>query len=438
MEARMRATTTTAGRPRSVRLDIRELIDEHRDEPHEAVNREEVLRALSDSGIKKEALQGIEIQGQHTVYIVFKNYGERNRFLRKTINLREREVTLDHPNPMFYSNSPRTTLVRIYNFPIDNEDNDLTTVLKQYGSLRDKITLVHDHYGLATGERTVPMEITKDIPSYVYIGKHQVRVRYYQQPQTCRKCYKTGHVAKECTEDAKCRECGAKDHERRECPNKVCFNCGEIGHTSPDCDKERTGAWNPPRTNKPPIASWITETEFPNLTSTSPQQSQKKPTPTETARAMETDAPSQPTDAPITPNPPNMTKPPTTTPPTTEQPPLKSATNTLPPTPPETPPPNTTETDTAAAGVTQAGNDTGTPPEQKQKVTEETDNESESTLKESDEHETEQEYEYDPNEIFLNVPKSTKRNRLTSPKQKKKKARREAKMAMGKSRMFSV
>ena len=150
--------------------------------------------------------------------------------------LRETSLHLEHPNPSFERKSK--TLVRIYNYPIDGELKDLETVLKQYGKFIN-ITPVHDHYGLATGEKTTVMEISKDIPSFLYVGKHQVEIRYQHQPQICRKSYKTGHLAKDCTEGATCRECGAKDHERRNCPKKICFYCGKMGHISIECDENR-------------------------------------------------------------------------------------------------------------------------------------------------------------------------------------------------------
>ena len=169
-ELRTRSATTTAGRPRSVRIDIRTIYKDDETET-QYVTREEILKSLYDKEIKKEELQGIEIQSKHTVYAVFNSYGDRNKHLNKRIMLRETSLHLEHPNPSFERKSK--TLVRIYNYPIDGELKDLETVLKQYGRFIN-ITPVHDHYGLATGEKTTVMDIKKDIPSFLYVGKHQV------------------------------------------------------------------------------------------------------------------------------------------------------------------------------------------------------------------------------------------------------------------------
>ena len=69
-----------------MRIDIRTLF-EHTEEDtgeQEAVTREELLKALADIGIDKKLLQGVEIQGKHTIYVVFNTYRDRNRFLNKT------------------------------------------------------------------------------------------------------------------------------------------------------------------------------------------------------------------------------------------------------------------------------------------------------------------------------------------------------------------
>ena len=157
--------------------------------------------------------------------MVFNTYGDRNRFLNKTVTVRDKTLNFDHPNPAF--NKKKETLVRIYNYPIDGAENDLEAVLKQYGKHKSKILVVEDNHALATGERAIYIEIEKNIPSYLCVGKHQVRIRYANQQQTCRKCYQTGHIARDCNEGATCRECGAKDHVRKDCPKKICFHAAK-------------------------------------------------------------------------------------------------------------------------------------------------------------------------------------------------------------------
>ena len=161
--------------------------------------------------------------------------------------------------------------MRIYNYPIDGAENDLEAVLKQYGKHKSKILAVEDNHGLATGERAIYIETEKNIPSYLCVGKHQVRIRYANQQQTWWKCYPTGHIARDCNEGATCRECGAKDHVRKDCPKKICFHCGKMGHTISECDNytislPNFNAWHAPRNLDPGTHSpSLNPSDFPSL-----------------------------------------------------------------------------------------------------------------------------------------------------------------------------
>ncbi len=36
-------------------------------------------------------------------------------------------------------------------------------------------------------------------------------------------------MSKDCPVPAVCKECGSEDHMVKDCPNKICKNCGEKG-----------------------------------------------------------------------------------------------------------------------------------------------------------------------------------------------------------------
>ena len=150
-QLRMRSSFSMAGRPRSVRLDVKGLFqDKENDIP--PITREEIL----ETGIDKKMLHGIEVLNNNTVYVVFDNYGERNKFLDKTTMIRGQSLALQHPSPNFYKQREqnRSSLVPIYGYPLDAENSDLETTLKLYGQIKRRTEETKDSHGLATGERT--------------------------------------------------------------------------------------------------------------------------------------------------------------------------------------------------------------------------------------------------------------------------------------------
>ena len=223
----------TARRPRSLALSFTDAATE--DGP---ILRTEVLNALIEAGIPKEDVEGIEAPQRNKYFVVMKSFLARRANMNKKITIREKIFFLSHPNPSQYR-SPKIRL-RIYNYPLDEETENLETVLEHYasfrkGSLKD---LEDRTCGIKNGVKEVYVHIKKAIPSYVYVGKNLVRFDYTGQRATCRKCHQTGHIARECTTAVTCRGCGAADHEMGGCPNVICFRCGKQGHTNANCYEE--------------------------------------------------------------------------------------------------------------------------------------------------------------------------------------------------------
>ena len=167
--------------------------------------RTEVVTALIEAEIPKEEIEGIEASRKDKYFVVLKSYAGR-RNMGKSIKIRERNLEM---------------------------------VLRHYGSFTEgSIRDLEDrNCGIKNGIKQVYMHVKKAIPSYIHIGKNQVRVDYEGQTATCRKCHTTGHIGRKCEEAVTCRKCGATDHNNAECSNVICFRCGEQGHTANSCIK---------------------------------------------------------------------------------------------------------------------------------------------------------------------------------------------------------
>ena len=197
--------------------------------------RTEVLAALIEADIKKEDVEGIEAPRKNKCFVVFNRYADKRHNMGEKIKIRDNLFTLEHPDPRPYQT--RKTKVKIFYYPLDEETSGLETVQRHYGtftegSMRD---LEDRNCGIKNGIKEMYMHVNRHIPSYLHVGKNMIRVEYAGQTATCRKCHKTGHIARECSTEVTCRKCGADDHTPAECPNIICFHCGKKGHTSSNC-----------------------------------------------------------------------------------------------------------------------------------------------------------------------------------------------------------
>lgn len=228
-----------SGRPRSLLLDLTNLNETANNEDDGPVYRAEIVLALEEAGIKKDEIYGLEAPWKNKYYVVFKSSQLRHSQIDKAIKIRESYYNLKLPYPPQQAR-PQKTRVRIYGYPLDEESKNLETVLRQYGRAKAESTkdLTDWTVDLRSGIKEIYMDIDKAIPSYITVGRYKVKVSYWGQQQTCKKCHEPGHHGNECTKFITCRECGGNDHLKKNCPKACCFGCGETGHLSHQCPKD--------------------------------------------------------------------------------------------------------------------------------------------------------------------------------------------------------
>lgn len=174
----------------------------------------DIFDALLRDGIPATAVRCLQRQPNGSVLITFSTSDYRDRFLRKSAFVVRRVARVSHPA------SRRLTFVNVYDAPHELPDSAIRERLSVYGRIysirRGKCQEFPDVFN---GVRHLRMALSSDIPCFLRFGKYQVRVKYDNQPKTCRKC-------------------GSDEHLIKDCRNKICFNCDQIGHVSRDCPED--------------------------------------------------------------------------------------------------------------------------------------------------------------------------------------------------------
>lgn len=201
------------------------------------IHRLDILKCLLDQDVNQENLEGIEYVSPTKWFIVFKTEYLRAAHLGFKIETKGYTGTLVHPfPPKAKPNKPKYTHVHVTGYPLDSDTGVLMQAMRFYGTIKEIKELVDSSCDMKTGVRDVVFSVlAKPIASYIYAGKYQVRCNYTGQTQTCRKCHRTGHIARECTATNVCRACGEEGHQKGTCPNLPCYYCQEVGHLQKDC-----------------------------------------------------------------------------------------------------------------------------------------------------------------------------------------------------------
>ena len=143
----------------------------------------EVLTSLQAAGISKESIDGIEYQSKIKWFVVFKDAETRNKNIDTQITIRQETYALEHPNPAYQK---RQTQVKVYGYPLDSDTQLLARVLGYYGPVKGMKDMVDKSCDIKTGVKDVLIELKQSnaLPSYISVGKHQVRLEYRGQRRT--------------------------------------------------------------------------------------------------------------------------------------------------------------------------------------------------------------------------------------------------------------
>ena len=168
---------------------------------------------LANIGIAKGTAQVIDLQREcpangfrPLVILRFKQQAEYERFLDNNSSLfvvyNKDNIEYNVPITTSYKGQ---TLVRILNFPFDENENLLKEYLENYGKVgslvREKpakqlLEIMGDE--VVYNRMRALMDIDKAIPQDAKVGNAQIRINYTGQPRVCAYCKKPGHFINVC------------------------------------------------------------------------------------------------------------------------------------------------------------------------------------------------------------------------------------------------
>ena len=173
-----------------------------------------VFDDLKNCGIRAAGVRCLQRTPNGFVTVTFSSADYRSLFLKKSSYIPKR-FSSSRSGPST-TKSP-FTFVAVYDLPYELLDSALKHRLSRYGNVRNiRRCGLQGYEGIQNGTRVVKMELRQSIPSFLRFGRRLARVKHDGQVSTCRKCHLPDHVA-------------------RVCPNVVCFNCDQLGHTYRDC-----------------------------------------------------------------------------------------------------------------------------------------------------------------------------------------------------------
>ncbi len=128
------------------------------------------------------------------------------------------------------------TNVVVLGVPYELSDKAVTEKLRRYGDIVGSRRGHHPGMpAVENGIRNYRIKLQTNIPSYIHFGSESLRVRYNNQPPTCRECDSPDHIANSCRVQ-RCFNCDEKDHTLPACQSPPrCAICSSTDHLAEMC-----------------------------------------------------------------------------------------------------------------------------------------------------------------------------------------------------------
>ncbi len=211
-------------RPRSVRINLARGDQVNPREFYDAVLQQAKARPIS-----------IARDTYGNMILTFRDLSSRQRLLSlpclELANGEKYELH-DPTNPIVH--------VQVLQVPFEIADEAITRKIERYGEIISHRRGHHPRMPTCeNGIRLYRMKLETNIPSYIHFGSESLRVRYSNQPPTCRRCDMPDHQANVCKR-RRCFNCGNYDHGHVSCTEDPrCSICETVGHLAEECPEWR-------------------------------------------------------------------------------------------------------------------------------------------------------------------------------------------------------
>ncbi|KAH7980457.1 hypothetical protein HPB49_016324 [Dermacentor silvarum] len=195
-------------------------------------------------------LKAVQDFGAGRFEVTFKTKAAVDRFSADPA-LKVRDVVIQ-----FEYRGVRSKMGSVFGYPSDLPDQALSTELEVFGTvLGISEECVPGFASVGTGNRRIPMEMSRPVPNLLRVGDRVVQCEYEGVARLCRRCNLEGHHAVAC-ETPKCARCGQFG---RESCDTACVRCGE-DHAVSSCpvrtySSVASGSEQQPSATEPAVAS---------------------------------------------------------------------------------------------------------------------------------------------------------------------------------------
>jgi len=154
------------------------------------------MRAIHSSKCGLDKLKQLDLHRKvGECFLTFANEFAVDNFLSAGLEIEGHQVELRVGGQV-------STSVHLLGCPMDLTDQAILHNLSMFGKILDKkvrrATVEFEGFTVETGKRFVNVILTKPLPSSLVIGDIKLRTWHRDQAQSCWRCKKAGHEAKEC------------------------------------------------------------------------------------------------------------------------------------------------------------------------------------------------------------------------------------------------